>query len=130
MIPGKNRLTTKDVKYINRQKKTFFTKNFAFSAISQYPNRKYNQISLHIPRKLTKFASKRHFIKRRLIHYLQKRLNLNQNIKNWFYKIFINFNKKTLEIKKSYLEEHWKYNFTEKILKDFERDLNFYISHI
>ncbi len=130
MFPQSNRLTTKDVRYINKQRKSFFTKIFMFSVIPQYSNRKYHQISLHIPKILTKFATARHFIKRRLISFLEEKLVLDKEINNKFYKIFINFNKKNIPLTKSSLDKHWKYDFIENLVLDFERDWKFYISKI
>lgn len=128
MFPQLNRLNTKDIKYINRQRKAFFTKTFMFCKIPQYPNRKYHQISLHIPKVLTKFATKRHFIKRRLLYFLSKNIVLDRKINNNFYKIFINFNKKNIPLTKWNLDKLWKYDFTKSLVKDFERDWKFYLS--
>ncbi len=129
MIPKKYRLNRKDVIYINKQKTKFFTKFFSFSYIFQYSNRKYNQISLHIPASLSKRATVRHFIKRKLISYVIVNFDFLQKIGSNYYKIFINLNKKNLNwLKEKFWfmsKEEFRFLLYEQFSKDFESFLKY-----
>ena len=130
MFNQQNRLTTKDVKYINKQKKSFFTNFFSFSSILQYPNRKFHQISVHIPRAITKFATTRHFIKRRIINYIKNVQQLQTPIDGMYYKIFINFNKRNIPQSKSILENTDKYERTSQTISVFQKDWMFFVKKL
>ncbi|OQY40183.1 MAG: hypothetical protein B6229_02320 [Spirochaetaceae bacterium 4572_7] len=54
-----------------RRRKYFPTKYFGFFYYDQYPNLKFNQISINIPLKYSKKAVQRVAFKRQLVAYVQ-----------------------------------------------------------
>ena len=65
------RLTTKDVRYIQKQRNVVWTQHFGILRIPQYPNKKYHQASIYIAADTIKKASRRHALKRPLLEQLQ-----------------------------------------------------------
>lgn len=96
MFKKSYRLTTKDVRYIQKQRNIVRTEHFGFLRIPQYPNRNYHQVSIYIAADTIKKASRRHQIKRKLLEHVQSQILPQQNVWKKFYKIFIFLNKKTV----------------------------------
>ena len=94
MLPQSQRLTTKDVRYIQKQKNIVWTQHFWFLWIRQYPNRQYHQCSLYIAADTIKKSVRRHQLKRKLLSYLEPSLRTPKQSERQFYKLFIFLNKK------------------------------------
>lgn len=90
------RLTTKDVRYIQKQRNVIWTQHFGILRIPQYPNKKYHQISLYIAADTVKKASRRHALKRKLLEHLQSQILPCQENSQKYYKLFVFLNKKTV----------------------------------
>lgn len=88
------RLTTKDVRYIQKQKNIIWTKYFGCLWIRQYPNRRYHQCSLYLAADTIRKSVRRHQLKRQLLAQLPA--SLTQPIGSGFFKFFIFLNKKNL----------------------------------
>ena len=67
MLPQTSRLTSKDVRYIQKIRKIAFSDHFRVQRVPQYANRAFHQISIYIAADKVHKASWRHYIKRRLI---------------------------------------------------------------
>lgn len=96
MFAKQFRLLGKDVNYIVKHRTVFHTQHFSMFYIPQYPNKKYNQISFHIPLKLHASSVVRHAIKRQLVAYLENTHVSTISFAEKFYKVFIICNKKNL----------------------------------
>lgn len=114
------RLKGKDVNFLVKKRKYFATRHFWFFYFYQYPNLKFNQISVSVPLKYSKKAVKRVFFKRKIINYIQEN-NLEKNpINNKYYKIFVILNKKNIWELKSQIEKFDKRELNQYILKEFK----------
>ncbi len=96
MFSQSQRLTTKDVRYIQKQRNVIRTQHFGVLRIPQYSNRSYHQLSVYIAADTIKKASRRHQIKRQLLEHLQSQILTKQQSGKKFYKLFIFLNKKTV----------------------------------
>jgi RNase P protein component len=114
------RLKWKDINFLIRKRKYFPTRYFWFFYYEQYPNLKFNQISINIPIKYSKKAVQRVALKRQLITYIQWNKLVDQKINNKFYKIFVNLNKKNISELKSQIEKFDKGASNQYILKEFK----------
>lgn len=94
MLAQQYRLTTKDVRYIQKQKNIVWTQHFWFLWIPQYSNRKFHQCSLYIAADTVKKATRRHQLKRQLLSELE--WSIHQSESTTFYKIFVFLNKKNI----------------------------------
>lgn len=113
------RLKWKDINFLVRKRKYFHTKYFSFFYYDQYPNLRFNQISVNIPLKYSKKAVYRAMIKRKIVTYIQKSGFVNNRI-NWkFYKIFITLNKKNLADLKAKIEWLDKKTSNQYLLEEF-----------
>ncbi len=74
MLSQSHRLTTKDVRYIQKQRNVIWTQHFGILRIPQYPNKKFHQASLYIAADTVKKASRRHALKRQLLEHLQSQI--------------------------------------------------------
>ncbi|NOZ43594.1 MAG: hypothetical protein GXP45_00185 [bacterium] len=88
------RLTGKDINYLTRRRQFINAGLFNVFYVKQYPNRKFNQISVNIPLKFDKRAVQRRIVKRAVLQIIEKGEWKEQRIKGEFYKIFIFLNKK------------------------------------
>lgn len=96
MLQQPHRLTTKDVRYIQKQRNVIWTHHFGILRIPQYPNRSYHQASIYIAADTIKKASRRHALKRQLLEHLQSQIIPKQWKSQKYYKFFIFLNKKTV----------------------------------
>jgi RNase P protein component len=96
MLSQSHRLTTKDVRYIQKQRNVIWTQHFGVLRIPQYPNRSYHQTSIYIAADTIKKASRRHALKRQLLEHLQSQIISQQWMRQKYYKFFIFLNKKTV----------------------------------
>lgn len=130
MFKTRFRLKWKDVNFLVRKRKYFSTKFFWFFYFDQYPNLKYNQISINIPLKYNKKAVHRSSLKRQIISYLQNNNFIEKYINGKFYKIFISINKNSIWELKSQIEKFDKSMTNHYIIKDFEKSFLFFLSKI
>ncbi len=96
MFSQSQRLTTKDVRYIQKQRNVIRTEHFGVLRIPQYPNRSYHQLSVYIAADTIKKASRRHQIKRQLLEHLQSQILSEQQLGKKYFKMFIFLNKKNV----------------------------------
>lgn len=97
MFRQRYRLTSKDVRYIQKQRNLIWTQHFGFLWIKQYPNRHYHQLSMYIPADTVKKAVWRHQLKRKLLATLPlPKIPLSTKSGSQFFKIFIFLNKKNI----------------------------------
>lgn len=114
------RLKWKDINFLVRRRKYVPTEFFGFMYFDQYPNLKYNQISVNIPLKYNKKAVYRNILKRIMIKHIQEKELIKTRI-NWkFYKIFVTLNKKNITELKSQTEKFDKRDLNQYILREFE----------
>ena len=105
MFKRRYRLRWKDVNFLVRRRKYFANGFFWFFYFDQYPNLKFNQISVNIPVKYNKRAVERVRLKRIINTYLSKNWYDKKPI-NWkFYKIFVFINKNSISELKSQMEK-------------------------
>jgi len=117
------RLKWKDINFLIRRRKYVPTKYFWFFYYNQYPNLKFNQISINIPLKYSKKAVYRVSLKRQLITYVQQN-DLSKKMINWkYYKIFVTLNKKNISDLKSQIEKFDKRGGNHYILEQFKNSL-------
>lgn len=114
------RLKGKDINFLVKKRQYFATQYFGFFYFDQYPNLKFNQISVNIPLKYSKKATKRAIIKRQIISYIQDNNLEKKLINNKFYKIFVMLNKKNISELKSQTEKFDKKELNQYILNEFE----------
>ncbi len=96
MLPQYYRLTTKDVRYIQKQRNLIRTQHFWFLYIPQYRNKSYHQASIYIAADTVKKATRRHALKRQLLEHLQSQLLPKQWTRQKYYKLFVFLNKKNV----------------------------------
>lgn len=130
MLKRKNRLRWKDVNFLVRKRQYFVYGFFWFFYYNQYPNLKFNQISVNIPLKYSKKAVDRVALKRKINFYLQKKCFDKQQI-NWnFYKIFISINKNKISELKSQMEKFDKDGVNHYIVSEFEKSFLKFINKL
>lgn len=121
MLPQKIRLTSKDVRYIQKVRKIAFSNNFRIQRVPQYPNRPYHQLSFYIAADKVHKASWRHYIKRRLV---QKIANYQLSIiSGGYYKIFLSFNPKNVDIDLRGKSAEERTLWMDTMVKKFEKEL-------
>ncbi len=104
------------------RKRRYFTFGyFWFFYYDQYPNLKFNQISVNIPLKYSKKAVVRNSLKRKIVSFLQNEWYIKKSIGGKFYKIFVNLNKKNIWELKSQTEKFDKREVNHYILKEFQK---------
>ena len=105
MFKRRYRLRWKDVNFLVRRRQYFSSGYFGFFYFDQYPNLKFNQISVNIPVKYNKRAVERVRLKRIINTYLLNNWYDKKPI-NWkFYKIFVFINKNSISELKSQMEK-------------------------
>lgn len=105
MFKRRYRLRWKDVNFLVRRRQYFASGYFGFFYFDQYPNLKFNQISVNIPVKYNKRAVERVRLKRIINTYLLNNWYDKKPI-NWkFYKIFVFINKNSISELKSQMEK-------------------------
>lgn len=128
MLPSDSRLTSKDVRYIQKVRKIAFSDHFRVQRVPQYPNRAYHQISLYIAADKIHKASWRHYLKRRLIEIVKSwkpalfadRLK----VKSWeYYKIFLSLNPKSVQIDLRGKSAEERTLWMDDMVKKFEKEL-------
>ena len=130
MFKTKFRLKWKDINFLIRKRKYFSAKFFGFFYFDQYPNLKFNQISINIPLKYHKKAVHRVSIKRAILRFLKENWYEKKDINTRFYKIFISLNKKNIWELKNQIERFDKADANNYILKQFKNDFLFFLSKI
>lgn len=121
MLKRKFRLRWKDVNFLVRKRNYFSNWYFWFFYWIQYPNLKFNQISVNVPLKYSKRAVNRVALKRQINFYLQKNWYTKKQI-NWnFYKIFISINKNCVSELKCQIEKFDKQQANHYIQSEFEK---------
>ena len=121
MLKRKNRLRWKDVNFLVRKRQYFVSDYFWFFYFSQYPNLKFNQISVNIPLKFSKRAVQRVWVKRQINSYIKKNWFDKNNIGWNYYKVFVTMNKNKLWILKSQMEKFDKVQVNHYIVEEFEK---------
>lgn len=121
MLKRRFRLRWKDVNFLVRKRSFFANWYFWFFYCEQYPNLKFNQISVNIPVKFSKRAVNRVWLKRQINSYIQKNKLENEMIKWKFYKIFVSINKNNIWELKSQLEKFDKQGINHYIQGEFEK---------
>ena len=121
MLKRKNRLRWKDVNFLVRKRQYFVSDYFWFFYFSQYPNLKFNQISVNIPLKFSKRAVQRVWVKRQINSYIKKNWFDKSEINGSYYKIFVTMNKNKLWILKSQMEKFDKVQVNHYIVEEFEK---------
>ncbi len=121
MLKRKFRLRWKDVNFLVRKRNYYSNWYFWFFYWLQYPNLKFNQISVNVPLKYSKRAVNRVALKRQINSYLKNNWYEKKQI-NWnFYKIFISINKNCVSELKSQIEKFDKAQWNHYILLEFEK---------
>jgi len=96
MLSQRHRLTSKDVRYIQKVRKIAFSDHFRVQRVDQYPNRRFHQISIYIAADKLHRATWRHYLKRRMIETVE---SYELWVTSWrYYKIFLSLNPKTVQI--------------------------------
>lgn len=121
MLPQSRRLTSKDVRYIQKVRKIAFSDHFRVQRVPQYPNRKFHQISIYIAADKIHRASWRHYVKRRLLEVL-KAYNQKTEIQK-YYKIFLSLNPKTIQIDPRQLDTKARKEYFDSLVEKFQREL-------
>ncbi len=130
MFKTKFRLKWKDVNFLVRKRGYFSTKFFWFFYFDQYPNLKFNQISVNIPLKYNKKAVYRISLKRKILRFLRESWFEKKDINGKFYKIFININKNNIWELKSQIEKFDKHTTNHYILNKLKDSFLFFLSKI
>ena len=121
MLKRRNRLRWKDVNFLVKRRQYFVYDYFWFFYFIQYPNLKFNQISVNIPLKFNKRAVQRVWLKRQINLYIKNNW-FDKNDINWnYYKIFVTMNKNKLWILKAQIEKLDKKESNHYILLEFEK---------
>lgn len=124
MIKSKFRLRTKDVRYLTKKRQYYVKWLFWFRRIPQYPNRQFNQISCHIWVKLSKNATTRNSLRRRIMNIIRDE-SLSTKYINWqYYKIFVNLNKNSIPDFIKFLDQHTKTEGYQYIENEFKSSFN------
>ena len=121
MLKRRNRLKWKDINFLLKRRQTFVTDYFLFFYFLQYPNLKFNQISVNIPVKYSKHAVDRVALKRQINTYLQKNWFEKKMINDSYYKVFVSINKKNIWVLKSQMEKFDKVQANHYIVEEFEK---------
>ena len=121
MLKRRNRLKWKDINFLLKKRQTFVTDYFLFFYFLQYPNLKFNQISVNVPVKYSKNAVERVALKRQINTYLQKNWFDKKIINGWYYKIFVSINKNNIWLLKSQMEKFDKIQVNHYITEEFEK---------
>jgi RNase P protein component len=130
MFKSKFRLKWKDINFLTRKKRYFSTTFFWFFYFEQYPNLKFNQISVNIPLKYNKKAVCRTSLKRAILRFLKENWFEKKDI-NWkFYKIFISVNKSNIWELKNKIERFDKATTNNYIVEQFQKSFLFFLSKI
>lgn len=119
MLKKGSRLTWKDINFMFKKQQMIFWKDFSFFYIPQYQNRQHNQISINIPTKLHKRATKRNMLRRIIYDYIKQTWFENKKFKKWYYKIFVILNKKSLQNIQQKIETLNKKDIKDYITKTF-----------
>ena len=130
MLKSIFRLKWKDINFLVRKRKYFSTRFFGFFYFDQYPNLKFNQISVNIPLKYNKKAVHRTSLKRQIISYIQDNGFVEKDINDRFYKIFITINKNNISEIKSQTEKFDKQKTNHYILSEFKGSFLFFLSKL
>jgi ribonuclease P protein component len=96
MLAHTLRLRSKDVRYLTKKRNYFVKGLFGFFYTKQYASQHFNQFSCHITIKLSKHATKRNIVKRRVMNILRDKQSPLVAIGQQFYKVFIMLNKNEL----------------------------------
>lgn len=121
MLKKKNRLRWKDVNFLVRKRQYFVYDYFWFFYFVQYPNLKFNQISVNVPLKFSKRAVLRVWVKRQINSYIKMNWFDKNEISGNYYKIFVTMNKNKLWILKSQIEKLDKKEANHYIVSEFEK---------
>ncbi len=97
MLSQHLRLTSKDVRYIQKQRNIVWTKNFGVLWIKQYANRNFHQWSVYIAADTVKKAARRHQLKRQLLEEFDPHIRKQSSSEKWFLKLFVFLNKKNIK---------------------------------
>ncbi len=119
MLAKAFRLTGKDINFLTHKRQFIPWGLFNFFYVRQYPNRKFNQISVNIPLKFDKRATQRRIVKRAIIQFIEEKSLIHKQINGKFYKIFVFLNKKSApELAKKFASEKKK-DTIQYIVKKF-----------
>lgn len=130
MFKSRFRLKWKDINFLTRKRRYFSTKFFWFFYFDQYPNLKFNQISVNIPLKYDKRAVYRASLKRAILRFLKENWFEKKDI-NWkFYKIFVSINKNGIWELKNQTERFDKATTNNYIVEQFQKSFLFFLSKI
>lgn len=130
MFKSRFRLKWKDINFLTRKRRYFSTKFFWFFYFDQYPNLKFNQISVNIPLKYDKRAVYRVSLKRAILRFLKENWFEKKDI-NWkFYKIFVSINKNGIWELKNQTERFDKATTNNYIVEQFQRSFLFFLTKI
>lgn len=121
MLPQSRRLTSKDVRYIQKVRKIAFSDHFRVQRVPQYPNRRFDQISIYIAADKIHRASWRHYVKRRMIERIRDYALRITNGK--YYKIFISLNPKTIQVDPRQLETKARKEYFDSLVDNFQKEL-------
>jgi ribonuclease P protein component len=130
MLKRKNRLRGKDVNFLVRKRQYFVSDYFWFFYFTQYPNLKFNQISVNIPVKFSKRAVQRVWVKRQINSYIKKNWFDQKSIDWNYYKVFVTMNKNKLWILKSQIEKLDKKESNHYIVSEFEKSFCSFLKKI
>lgn len=111
----------KDVNFLVKRRQYFVFDYFWFFYFIQYPNLKFNQISVNVPLKFNKRAVQRVSMKRQINSYIKKNWFDRNSINGNYYKIFVTMNKNKLWILKSQIEKLDKKESNHYIVSEFEK---------
>ena len=121
MLKRRNRLRWKDVNFLVKRRQYFVFDYFWFFYFIQYPNLKFNQISVNVPLKFNKRAVQWVSMKRQINSYIKKNWFDKNSINGNYYKIFVTMNKNKLWILKSQIEKLDKKESNHYIVSEFEK---------
>ncbi len=95
-LKRKNRLTTKDIRYMLRKRNIIFSQYFSCLRVPQYVDKKYHQYSVNIGLAYSKSAVKRRKLKKMLLAHLRTLAKVQQPLWWKYYKLFFSLNKKNI----------------------------------
>jgi RNase P protein component len=130
MLKRRYRLRWKDVNFLVRRRQYFSYGFFWFFYFEQYPNLKFNQISVNIPVKYNKRAVERVRLKRIVNTYLSNNWYDKKVINGKFYKIFVFINKNSISELKSQMEKFDKEHVNHYISSEFEKSFFKFLNKI
>ena len=121
MFAQEYRLNSKDIRYIQKIRNIAFSDNFRIQRVKQYPNRRYHQISIYIAADKIHRASRRHYIKRRMIEVVK---DWNLKINNWqYYKLFISLNPKNVQTDLRPMDHTQRKIWLDEMVEKFKKEL-------